>query len=74
MIPAFVAGILIGIIVGWAISAWCHALTIASPETPSAGISAIGVDWNGNGGAYIDVAHARLLKPILEKLGREVRL
>jgi hypothetical protein len=27
----FISGVLIGGIVGWAISAWCHATTIAQP-------------------------------------------
>ena len=69
MIPAFVVGILIGGIIGWAISSWHHARTDAPPAP--VGISAIGLD-NGKGGIYLDPYSARLMRPILEKLGREV--
>jgi hypothetical protein len=70
MIPAFTVGVLIGTIIGWAIAAWRHAATEA-PLAPRVGISAIGLG-NGKGGFYIDPYYARLLKPVLEKLGREV--
>jgi hypothetical protein len=70
MIPAFVVGVLIGGIIGWAISAWHHAATIA-PPAPSVGISAISLG-NGKGGHFLDAHHARLLRPILKNLSREV--
>jgi hypothetical protein len=54
------------------ITAWRHASTIAPPAT-SVGISAIGLG-NGKGGHYLDPHLARMLKPILEKMGMEVRL
>lgn len=66
----FVAGVVIGLIVGWAVSAWQHA-SIASSPASSVGFSAIGLG-NGRAGHYLDAHHARLLKPILEQLGREV--
>jgi hypothetical protein len=71
MIPAFVVGILIGGIVGWAISAWRHARDDVSPA-PSVGISAIGLTDGGKGGIWMDPYHARLMRPILEKMEREV--
>jgi hypothetical protein len=72
MIPAFTVGVLIGGIIGWAISAWHHARTDA-PPAPSGGISWVGLG-NGRGGHYIDPHFARMMKPILEKMGWEVRL
>jgi hypothetical protein len=70
VIPAFVVGILIGGIVGAAAVAWWHAQTDVSPA-PSVGISAISLG-NGKGGHFLDAHHARLLRPILKHLGREV--
>jgi hypothetical protein len=70
MIGAFISGVLIGAVIGWAVTAWRHASTIA-PPAPSVGISAIGLG-NGKGGHYLDAHYARQLKPILEKLGHEV--
>jgi hypothetical protein len=71
MIPAFVVGVLIGGIIGWAIAAWNHARDDVSPA-PNIGISAVGLG-NGKGGHYIDSHFARMLKPVLEKMGWEVK-
>jgi hypothetical protein len=72
MIPALTVGVIIGTIIGLAIVAWRHAATIA-PPAPSVDICVIGLD-NGQGGHYLDPHFARMLKPILEKLGMEVKL
>jgi hypothetical protein len=70
MIPALVAaGVAIGVIIGLAIAGVYHASTTAPPPPPS--ISCIGLG-NGKGGQFIDAYYARLLKPILEKMGREL--
>jgi CspA family cold shock protein len=71
MIPAFVVDVLIGGIIGWAIAACRHARIDDAPPTPNVGISCIGLG-NGKGGLYLDPYYVRLLKPILERLGREV--
>lgn len=70
MIPAAViAGVLVGVIIGLAAAAWHHARTDAPP--PSTGINAIGLG-DGRGGFWMDSYHARLMRPILKQLGREV--
>jgi hypothetical protein len=69
MIPAFVVGVLIGAIAGWAVSAWRAARDDA--PAPSVGISAIGLT-NGQRGLWMDPFHARLLKPILERMDKEL--
>ena len=48
-----------------------HARTDGAPPAPSVGISCIGLG-NGKGGIWLDPYYARLLKPILEKMGYEV--
>ena len=70
MIGSFIAGAAIGLIAGWAISAWRNARDDV-PPTSSVGISAIGLG-DGKGGLWMDAYYARLLKPILEKMGHEV--
>lgn len=72
MIPAAViVGVLIGGIIELAAAAWHHARTDGAPPAPSVGISCIGLG-NGKGGIWLDPYYARLLKPILEQMGREV--
>ena len=71
MIPAFVVGTIIGAIIGWGVSAWRHARTDDAPPALRVGISCVGLG-NGKGGFYLDPYYARVLKPVLEKLGREV--
>jgi hypothetical protein len=44
-----------------------------APPALSGGISAIGLG-DGKGGIALDPYYARLLKPVLEKLDREVHL
>jgi hypothetical protein len=72
MIPALVvAGVLVGVIIGLAIAGWYHATTIAPPERHTPNWTAVG----GHSGVYqIDAAYGRMLKPILERMGWEVRL
>jgi hypothetical protein len=71
VIGAFVSGIMIGVIVGWAISAWHHALTDAPAEQHTPHWTSVG----GRSGVYqIDAYYARMLKPILEKMGWQVKL
>jgi hypothetical protein len=74
MIPAFVVGVLIGAIIGAAAVAWRHASTIAPPMEQHVQWSVLGIGGNGKGAHYIDPHFARMLKPILEKMGMEVRL
>jgi hypothetical protein len=70
MIPAFVVGVLIGGIIAAAIAAWHNARTIASPE-PSGSISATGLG-SGRGGIWLDPYSARLMRPILERMAKEL--
>jgi hypothetical protein len=70
MIPAtIIAGVLIGIIIGLAIAGWHHARSNDVPPPPES--SCLGLT-NGRPGIWLDSYHARLLKPILKDLGREV--
>jgi hypothetical protein len=50
---AIIGCVLIGTIVGWAISAWRHTRIDNAPPPPTVGISAIGLS-SGKGGFYLE--------------------
>jgi hypothetical protein len=66
MIGAFIAGAAIGLIAGWAISSWRN----ARDEAPPPSFSCLGLT-NGRPGK-LDPYHERLMRPVLEALGREL--
>jgi hypothetical protein len=67
MFPGFIVGVLIGGIIGWAISSWRHARI----DVPPPSIGCLGLT-NGKNGIWLDPYYARLLKPILKDLNREM--